>query len=300
MIDVQLLFDMTELWPMAKANYAALDHLKFREIKESAPRVMAMFNPERVRSTAAKIDKTSVAARPCFLCARNRPEEQRSIVWRDYDVLVNPFPIFRRHLTIVSRHHVAQEFVGREADIYALALELPGFSVFFNGARCGASAPDHMHFQAGDGLFAPSPLQTEVDGGDETTLFSDAGTGTVGASEASGRLVYHVVARSERGAVNLISRLFAMRAIDGEMMNIVARARESGGVVDFYVVPRRAFRPWQYTAEGSDNLLVSPAAVEVSGIFILPRLADFEALTAEMAVDIMGQVCYQRDTSLKL
>lgn len=290
---------MLQLWPLAKANYAALDHLHQRQVCESAPSILAMFNPERVRSTAAKVDSASVSARPCFLCAHNRPQEQRSLPWRDYDVLVNPFPIFRRHLTIVCRAHVVQDFEGCEADMYALALELPNFTVFFNGPLCGASAPDHMHFQAGDGLLAPSPLQREVDAGPDTIIFSDNEFGRIGASESSGRLVYHVVANSERGAVRLISKLFSLRAIDKQMMNVLARARDvEAGVVDFYFIPRRAFRPWQYSADGPDNILVSPAAVEVAGIFILPRLSDYEALTPAVATDILTQVCFQKDSSL--
>ena len=300
MIDAQLLFDMAQLWPMAKANYAALDSLKIKEVRLSAPSVVAMFNPQRVRSTAAKVDSASVSARPCFLCSSNRPQEQHSILWRDYEVLVNPFPIFHHHLTIASRAHTPQDFEGREADMFALASELPGFSVFFNGALCGASAPDHMHFQAGDGIFAPSPLQREVDSSDETELYADAEGGSLRVSEKTGRLVYHVVARSEAGAVRLVRKLFALRRIRKDMMNVVARVREetSNGVVDFYFVPRRLFRPWQYSASGDNNILISPAAVEVAGVFVLPRLADFEAMTPELAENILSQVCYQKDSAL--
>lgn len=298
MIDAQLLFDMAQLWPMAKANYEALDRLQIKEVRASAPSVVAMFNPERVRSTAAKVDSASVSARPCFLCADNRPQEQRSILWRDYDVLVNPFPIFRHHLTIASRSHVPQDFEGRAADMFALACELPGFSVFFNGPLCGASAPDHLHFQAGDGLFAPSPLQREVDAAAQTVLFSEADGGSVLVSEATGRLVYHVVASSEDGAATLIHRLFAVRRIRKDMMNVVARARGASAMVDFYFVPRRLFRPWQFAATDESNILISPAAVEVAGIFILPRLSDFDALTPSLASDILMQVCYQNDSSL--
>lgn len=286
---------MVKLWPLAKANYDALDRLQIRQL---TPSIMAMFNPERVRSTAAKVDAASVKARPCFLCQRNRPQEQRSLSWREYDVLVNPFPIFHHHLTIVARAHAEQTLDGHEADLYSLACELPDFTVFFNGAQCGASAPDHMHFQAGDGPFAPSPLQKEVDAAPQTTLFSDRVLGSVSASEASGRLVYHIVALSESGASILIRRLFDIRTIRKDMINVLARVRQDGTTVDIYVIPRRIFRPWQYTAEGDANILVSPAAVEVSGIFILPRLADFEALTPDLAHDILSQVCYQTDASL--
>lgn len=298
MIDAQLLFDMAQLWPMAKANYEALDRLQVKEARQSAPSILAMFNPERVRSTAARVDSASVSARPCFLCSANRPQEQRSILWRDYDVLVNPFPIFRHHLTIASRFHVPQDFDGREADMFALARELPGFSVFFNGPLCGASAPDHLHFQAGDGLFAPSPLQREVDASAQIELFSDADSGSVFVSEATGRLVYHVVARSEEGAAALIRRLFSLRRIRKDMMNVVARSRGEDAYVDFYFVPRRLFRPWQFAATDENNILISPAAVEVAGIFVLPRLSDFDALTPSLALDILTQVCYQNDSSL--
>lgn len=286
---------MVKLWPLAKANYDALDRLQTRQL---TPSIMAMFNPERVRSTAAKVDAASVKARPCFLCQRNRPQEQRSLSWREYDVLVNPFPIFRHHLTIVARAHAEQTLDGHEADMYSLARELPDFTVFFNGAQCGASAPDHMHFQAGDGPFAPSPLQKEVDAAPQTTLFSDRVLGSISTSEASGRLVYHIVALSESGASILIRRLFDIRTIRKDMINVLARVRQDGTTVDIYVIPRRLFRPWQYTAEGDANILVSPAAVEVSGIFILPRLTDFEALTPDLAHDILSQVCYQTDASL--
>lgn len=300
MIDAQLLFDMAQLWPMAKANYSALDGLEMRQLNAERPSILAMFNPERVRSTSARVDTASVSARPCFLCEANRPQEQHSIRWRDYDVLVNPFPIFSRHLTIVSCSHVPQDFEGREADMFALACELPGFSVFFNGPLCGASAPDHMHFQAGDGLFSLSPLQREVDNGPEDCLFADAESGSINASEASGRLVYHIVALSEVAAVRLIQKLFVMRRLRKDMMNVIARSRQADAVnvVDFYFVPRRLFRPWQYSASDDSRVLVSPAAVEVAGIFVLPRLSDYETITSETAIDIIVQVCFQKDSSL--
>ena len=109
-MDVQILFDMLELWPMARANYAALDKLLVRTVSNEAPTITLMFNPERVRSTMAKVNASDIARRQCFLCSANRPAEQKSLVWRDYDVLANPFPIFKRHLTIASRTHRPQDF----------------------------------------------------------------------------------------------------------------------------------------------------------------------------------------------
>ena len=298
-MDVQVLFDMLRLWPSAWANYRALGDVLTRQVSLSAPSITLMFNPGRVRSTAAKVDAQSVSRRPCFLCGANRPEEQRAIVWRDYDILANPFPIFSHHLTIVSRAHRPQALNGSITDMYSLARELYGFSVFFNGSMCGASAPDHMHFQAGDGLFSPSPLQLEVDNGEERLLFSIPDYGSVSVSEASGRLVYHMVANSEGGVAKLYLRLFAARWLRQEMMSVIARVREQGGeVVDFYIIPRRLFRPWQYSADGDERVLISPATVEVAGIFVLPRREDFDNMSEELARDIMSQVCFSNDSTL--
>lgn len=297
-MNIQTLFDMLQVWPMAKANYRALDSVLMREVCES-PRIYAMCNPERVRSTVARVDHSTIASRPCFLCEANRPTEQTSLPWRDYSVLVNPYPIFRRHLTIVSRTHCPQDLEGRSADMYALATELPGFSVFFNGPMCGASAPDHFHFQAGDDIFAPSPLQVEVDNGPQNIIYESEELGTVSASDCSGRLVYHAVSHSEQGTPRLLSHLFAIRWLRKDMMNIIAKCRDDDhSIVDFYIIPRRIFRPWQYTAPEDEKILISPAAVEVAGIYVLPRREDYDRMTPELAKDIMRQSCFASDEVL--
>ncbi len=298
-MDVQPLFDMLELWPMAKANYLALEKAEYREVNHSAPSITLMYNPERIRSTAAQVDSFSISNRACFLCKENRPKEQRSITWRNYDVLVNPYPIFPHHLTIVDRSHCAQDIGGRAGDMYALALELKGYSIFFNGPLCGASAPDHFHFQAGDGMFALSPLQREVDAGPQTLVFEDEELGSIYSSECTGRLVHHLLPKSDVAAVKLGSKLCSMRILHRNMVNVIARARLDGsGAVDLYMVQRRLFRPWQYSAEGNERVLISPAAVEVGGIYVLPRREDFDKLTAEQAISIMKQVCFEHDSQI--
>lgn len=119
-----------------------------RSVMVDGVEMTLIYNPSRSRSTGAKTDAASIAARPCFLCPANRPEGQQAVEWRDYEILVNPFPIVKGHLTIVSKRHEPQSIAGRMDHMEALARELPGYTVFFNGARCGASAPDHLHFQA--------------------------------------------------------------------------------------------------------------------------------------------------------
>ena len=142
-------------WPLAGRNFEALKGVEVRYVELPDRHIKVQFNPARIVSSGAKVDARSLAERPCFLCDANRPSEQRGIEWGDgrYTILVNPFPIFPRHLTIPAAEHTPQRITGRVADMLRLASELEGYTVFYNGPRCGASAPDHMHFQAGNSDF---------------------------------------------------------------------------------------------------------------------------------------------------
>ncbi|MDE5661767.1 MAG: DUF4922 domain-containing protein, partial [Muribaculaceae bacterium] len=141
-------------WPQAAGNYDALKGVEVKEIALPGWTIKVQFNPARMVSSAAKVDAASLKARKCFLCAENRPDVQRGIDWEEnYTILVNPFPIFPRHLTIPDKRHTDQLIAGRAADMMRLATALEGYTVFYNGPRCGASAPDHMHFQAGNSDF---------------------------------------------------------------------------------------------------------------------------------------------------
>ena len=137
-------------WDVAGANYAALSHVATRTLQLDEATITLQFNPERRRSSAAAIDKKSLARRQCFLCTENQPARQKAILWGDhYKIQVNPYPIFKRHLTIADLRHMPQRIADRVGDMLQLAKDLPDFVVFYNGPQCGASAPDHAHFQAG-------------------------------------------------------------------------------------------------------------------------------------------------------
>ena len=162
-------------WEQARNNFAALSGVKVKEVDIDGMTVKVQFNPARIVSSAAKVDAKSLKERKCFLCAANRPAVQRGIEWGGhYTILINPFPIFPRHLTIPDNNHVDQLISGRIADMVSLAGDLKGYTVFYNGPKCGASAPDHMHFQAGNSDFLTIgkildeaeivPLQVEADG----------------------------------------------------------------------------------------------------------------------------------------
>ncbi len=291
-IPVDNLFASLSHWPDAQRNYDALSSVKVRDLGVAK----LMFNPARVRSTAAKIDADAVARRPCFLCRANRPALQSAIPWRSYEVLVNPFPIFPHHLTIASAAHQPQALSPRIADMFALARQIPDYTVFFNGAKCGASAPDHAHFQAAKELSESTVLKDIISDSDKVIASSD--DGMIFASTASGRLAYRISCANEDAATRLFALLMGSRQIDEEMLNAAAMLHPDGNAVDIVIIPRRRFRPWQFDAAPDDQIMVSPAAVEVLGFLVLPRLDDFNQMTTDVASDIIRQVCFASDDEL--
>ena len=287
-------------WEMARNNFEGLKTVQIREFDFDGFGVKVQFNPARMVSSGAKVDAKTIAQRKCFLCAANRPEVQRGIEWRDYDILINPFPIFTRHLTIPRREHVDQQLVPYISDMFDLARELTDFVVFYNGPKCGASAPDHMHFQAGNADFLPlvgdyfnlkskgkctmHNAQSTIDGVDIYTIDDYL------------RVVYCVESTDKDALREAFMKLYNSWVKEEgvePMMNVVCLYRE--GRWYLFVIPRGAFRPWQYTAEGEKQLLVSPATVEVSGLFITPVKEHFERITKEDVVDILTQCTINKE-----
>lgn len=287
----ELFEQQLSVWEMARNNFEGLKTVQIREFDFDGFGVKVQFNPARMVSSGAKVDAKTIAQRKCFLCAANRPEVQRGIEWRDYDILINPFPIFTRHLTIPRREHVDQRLVPYISDMFDLARELPDFVVFYNGPKCGASAPDHMHFQAGNADFLPlvsdyfnlkakgkCTKQCTIDGADVYTIDNYL------------RVVYCIESADAEALRQAFMKLYNSWVKEEgvePMMNVVCLYRD--GKWYLFVIPRGAFRPWQYTAEGEKQLLVSPATVEVSGLFITPVKEHFERITKDDVVDILTQ-----------
>lgn len=272
-------------WPLAARNFDALEGVEVRGIAMPGMDIKVQFNPARIVSSGAKVDARSLAERPCFLCDKNRPAEQRGIDWRGYTVLVNPFPIFPRHLTIPAVGHTPQRIQGRVADMLALAAELPGYTVFYNGPRCGASAPDHMHFQAGNSDFLPiwqtldaAPLRTVADDGAGTRL---------SVCTALPVNVFVVDAATPEAGERMFDRLYRVLP-EGEeepMMNLLAAGSR------LVVVPRKRHRPSFYGTEGKGCMLLSPASVDMGGAFITPRREDFDRLDAQLLARVFDELC---------
>lgn len=312
-----ILYGSLHRWPEAERNYANLGMVQKRTLTGCAkmsPAPTVMFNPGRVRSTTAKVDAAAIGARKCFLCHANRPEVQSFIEYGEYHILANPFPIFQRHLTIANACHIPQDIRGRMSQLCRFATSLPNYVVFFNGACCGASAPDHMHFQAVAGEDVPTTFLDSCAGDCDNVIFSSE-DGSVAASECTGRLVYILRPTRSSTADALFESLCSSRRIDCQMVNILARTTRLGSKsascptpnqsedlaeVEIFVIPRRAFRPWQFTAEGNALLLVSPASVEVCGTFVVPDRKTFDKITTADADDILSQVCYAHDSELTI
>lgn len=283
-------------WPMAAGNFAALADVKVKEFDVDGMTVKVQFNPARMVSSAAKVDAASLKARKCFLCAANRPDVQRGLPWGGkYTILLNPFPIFPRHLTIPDDTHTDQLISGRIADMIRLAGELDEYTVFYNGPRCGASAPDHMHFQAGNSDFLT--LADNLEGVEMKVVAEDADGNTLALVDSLPLNMFVIDAATPEAGQALFDRLYAAMPVpEGEkepMMNILAYSTPMG--VRVVVVPRKRHRPSFYGTEGEGCMLLSPASVDMGGVFITPRPEDFERLDADIIRTVFDELCLSND-----
>ncbi|WP_238480350.1 DUF4922 domain-containing protein [Mangrovibacterium lignilyticum] len=286
--------DQTRNWELARKNYADLGSIEKRNFVFDGFRVVAQFNPGRIRSSAAKTDRTSISERPCFLCKANRPEEQLGIDFQGkYEILVNPYPIFEQHLTIVGYEHVPQHFDGRLRDMLALAEALPEFTIFYNGPKCGASAPDHFHFQAGQKGAMPVELElNDLLKSNAELLVSLPSTQVFALAESYLRKLIVLQSTDQGELVLLVEKILQLlpqnETDDEPMMNVLVNF--DGAQWQVLLFPREKQRPCQYFREGREQILMSPASVEMGGLAILPRKEDFEKITKADLADIYKQV----------
>ncbi|MGM9827493.1 MAG: DUF4922 domain-containing protein [Muribaculaceae bacterium] len=280
-------------WPMAAGNFEALKGVKVKELDVDGMTIKVQFNPARIVSSSAKIDAKSLKERKCFLCGANRPEVQRGIEWGPdgkYIILINPFPIFPRHLTIPDQKHVDQLVFDRIKDMMDLAVELDEYTLFYNGPKCGASAPDHMHFQAGNSDFLTIAPALENATLKEVTKEGDA---TLYLCDTLPLNVFVIDAENHEEGAALFRKLYkAMPLKEGEtepMMNLLCYTSPAGERL--VVIPRKQHRPSFYGTEGEGKMLLSPASVDMGGVFITPLEKDFNALDADLVRTIFGELC---------
>jgi ATP adenylyltransferase/5',5'''-P-1,P-4-tetraphosphate phosphorylase II len=281
-----------ETWELARKNYTALSEVQTREFDFGHFKIIAQHNPGRIRSSAAKVDAQSIARRPCFLCPQNLPDEQKAILFQDkFLILVNPFPVFPVHLTIPLIEHKPQEIYHFFPDMLELSRELKGFTVFYNGPQCGASAPDHFHFQAGNIGFLPieNELEDLVKNHSEI-LVHKPGLKIAAVKNYLRRFV--CIASSDRAeTLNAFYRVYSSlpeKNGNEPMMNILCFfEKEEWRVIIF---PREKLRPSHFYKEDKNQVVVSPAAVELGGVIVLPRQKDFGAISNQIISEIYNEV----------
>lgn len=286
-------------WQDVAKRFEELKGVQTREVGSA----LAQFNPARLVSTGAKIDKATLAKRPCFLCEKNRPEEQITLPFGEgFDILINPFPILPVHFTIPSRHHQLQAIAENYVQIHRLLRVYPQLMVFYNGPKCGASAPDHLHFQAGtSGML---PLQRDWQQLRETSVPLLKLNDAEGIYEIKDYIcpVFAIVSHTEKHDKELFNYLYEALPLKEDetepMMNIVAWRSEEGFVS--IVFPREKHRPDCYSAEGEAQCLVSPGSLDMAGLLILPRQSDFERMTAERAEAVLREVSLSNEAMVKV
>ena len=280
-----------EKWEAARQRYHDLRSAKTRELAVGAYSIQVQWNPARMVSTGAKMDQKTIAERPCFLCEKNRPKEQiKKEVDGQYELLVNPFPILQQHFTIPSLKHQPQRILESYGEIHKLLEEYPEMMVFYNGPQCGASAPDHAHFQAGTSGLLPLQMSWQRLSRNLTTLVSLNDDEDISMIDDYPCTALLIRSRSQYGDEQLFRRLYeALPATEPEpMMNIVAwRCNDDFLAVVF---PRTKHRPDCYYKEGNEQFIISPGALDMAGFIITPRQEDYERLTPEIALGILDEI----------
>ena len=266
----QLLQEQLAVWEQAKTNYESLNHVKTKTFDVKGLLYIVQFNPMRFTSSATIHHCKSNHDKPCFLCTANHSAEQKGIPFKDnYTILVNPFPIFPRHLTIPSNTHLPQLIASRFGDMLDLAQELDDFTIFYNGPKSGASAPNHFHFQAGSKGFLPIE------------------------NDRTWHNAIRFESENRKHMLNCFEQIYGNLPIKSEddepMMNIITWY-EAGQWIT-HVFPRKKHRPDCFFAEDDTHMIITPGAVDMGGVLITPLEKDFEKITAEMIHNVLDEVC---------
>ena len=278
-----------EKWDDARHRFRDLKHVETKKLSEE---VRLQFNPARIVSTGAKIDKKTLGERPCFLCDKNRPKEQMSQqIDERFHLLVNPFPILPVHFTIPARKHQPQAIYKNYGEMHRFLSLHSELIVFYNGPKCGASAPDHLHFQAGTSGILPLQANWQRLSRNLTDIISLNDEEKIAVVRDFIVPAFVIISKSEESDETLFHRLYKSMPMRGDetepMMNIIAWRKEDEYIS--VVIPREKHRPEAYFAEGDAQVMVSPGALDMSGLIITPREEDFHKLTEESATTILQE-----------
>ena len=278
-----------EVWTDARHRFRDLKHVETRQFSDQ---LKLQWNPARIVSTGARIDKKTLGERPCFLCDKNRPKEQMSKqIDEKFHLLVNPFPILPVHFTIPARKHQPQLIYKNYGEMHRFISLHSDLMVFYNGPKCGASAPDHLHFQAGTNGILPLQTNWQRLSRNLTDIISLNDEEKISVVRDFIVPAFVIISKSAESDEALFRRLYKAMPQRGDetepMMNIISW-RKSEEFISV-VIPREKHRPEAYFAEGDAQFVVSPGALDMSGLIITPREEDFRKLTEEKALSLLQE-----------
>lgn len=306
--------DQLSLWSLACDNFRALKGVNVREMEVGGLKVSLQHNPSRIISSAAKTDAASLQARRCFLCPENRPAEQIMLPFegrkgKKYDILVNPYPIFPDHLVIAARNHTDQTIWNRYVDILDMASHYPDYTFFYNGPKCGASAPDHHHFQATrNGLM---PLENDVNREMDAMLKNPGNAREIAQDTVFDYMtavqdakLYHyrrfvrgvfvIRARTAKSSAKMFYRfLDTLPVPEGDSeprFNLITYCRK--GEYRTIIILRTTHRSHHYFSEGPDHLTMSPGCADMGGMFIASVKEDYDKLTPELLSLMLDEITF--------
>lgn len=278
-----------EVWTDARHRFRDLKHVETRQFSDQ---LKLQWNPARILSTGAKIDEKTLGERPCFLCDKNRPKEQMSKqIDEKFHLLVNPFPILPVHFTIPARKHQPQLIYKNYGEMHRFISLHSDLMVFYNGPKCGASAPDHLHFQAGTNGILPLQTNWQRLSRNLTDIISLNDEEKISVVRDFIVPAFVIISKSAESDEALFRRLYKAMPQRGDetepMMNIISWRK--GEEFISVVIPREKHRPEAYFAEGDAQFVVSPGALDMSGLIITPREEDFRKLTEEKALSLLQE-----------
>lgn len=280
-------------WEQARVHYNKLKEGYVRKLCFTNCHIIACCNPERLVSSAAQVDPATISARPCFLCATNRPPQQKGLDFgENYTLLLNPYPIFPHHLTVVDKMHRPQQLDRERIEtLLALTEAYPAFTFFYNGPNCGASAPDHFHFQAGDRHCMPAEKECMEQA---ELIYRTPYTSIKTKRDDLRRAIVLSGNRKEEICTYVLCLL-------DEMNNIVPNTPEAMvSIIAFYedtewhilLFPRKGHRPREYHAAGEEQIIFSPGAVDFGGRLIFPRKKDFDRIDEKKVKEMFAQLTF--------
>jgi hypothetical protein len=292
-------------WPELKT---ARDHLQQSLTKKfflTDLEICLQHNPHRIKSSSTRVDREFIEKRPCFLCPDRLYENQKALVYqKEWLILNNPYPIFPDHLVIAHNGHLPQDINAclRSMTGFVRALDF-SYTAFYNGPACGASAPDHLHFQACPEGGIPitrqlAGLPGKMNGSGQLSIIKQHNDCTCYIAELDCRALFlcmtpHLDFLHEQMTAVLKFLKEETRNAEEPMINVMISG--GNGVFTGIIFPRKAHRPACYFKKDRDMMLVSPGAVDVGGLMILPRHEDYERMNRELLLGIFSEVCYGKE-----